>query len=298
MRGEHDWVEIALDYRCNLRCLGCRANDDTGEELLARDVLEILREARARNVPGLWIGGGEPTLRSDLLSIIATARRMGFRRVLLQTNAVRLAYAQFAAAVIRAGVTDISLNVKSHRAEVHDRLSGVPGSHALLMTGLSNVQDAGVALAADVLLTRSSLADLPQTVAHFATHGVTRFTLWLLSAADSSDPAVRSEVPELTDIESPFADAAAVADAAGVELVSLHTPPCTMPASERHRYLPARALRLLVVDPSGRSFRLEDSPFEGGSYSDVCGRCTSRPTCGGVRSDYLELHGPAALKPL
>jgi len=298
MQSEHDWVEIALDYRCNLRCLGCRANNDTGEALLARDVLAILNEARARGVPGLWLGGGEPTLRSDLLSIVATARRLGFGRVLLQTNGVRLAYPQFAEAVVRAGVTDISVNLKSHRADLHDRLSGSAGSHELLVRGLSNVRDRGVALAADVLLTRSTLPELAETVAHFATLGVTRFTLWLLSAADAADSSVRTEVPDLAEASAPFAAAAAAAAAAGVELVSLHTPPCTLPPAERHRYLPARALRLVVVDPSGRSFPLESSPFEGGSYPDVCRGCTSRTTCSGVRADYLELHGAGALRPL
>ncbi len=295
---EHDWVEIALDYRCNLRCLGCRANNDTGEELAARDVLQILREARERGVSGLWIGGGEPTLRGDLLSIVATAQRLGFARVLLQTNGVRLSYPQFADAVLRAGVTDVSLNVKSHRADVHDRLSGSEGSHELLLRGLSNLRGREVRIGADVVLTRSTLVDLAETVTQFATRGVTRFTLWLLSAADTADPAVLAEVPNLREVTSPIGNAAMAAERAGVELVSLHTPPCTMPAEHRSRYLPARALRLVVVDPSGRSFPLESSPFEGGVYPEVCARCMSRPTCGGARPDYLALHGPGALNPL
>jgi MoaA/NifB/PqqE/SkfB family radical SAM enzyme len=298
MSREHDWVEIALDYRCNLRCLGCRACEDNGERLGPAEVLQVLREARARDVPNLWIGGGEPTLRADLASIIATSRALGFSRVLLQTNGVRLAYAPFAAAVVRAGVTDVSLNVKSHRAEVHDRLSRVEGSHALLLAGLANLRTSPVRIAADILLTRATVPDLAATVTDFANRGVTRFTLWLLSAADSADPAVAAEVPSLTELADPIAEAAAAADRYGAELVSLHTPPCTLRRDHRDRYLPARSLRLVVVDPSGRSFPLENSPFEGGTFLEACGRCTSRSTCSGARSDYLSLHGPAGLNPI
>ncbi len=294
----HDWVEIALDYRCNLRCLGCRACEDTGEELAPATVARILRESRARSIPNLWIGGGEPTLRSDLGSIVATARSLGFERVLVQTNGMRLAYAPFATALVRAGVTDVSLNVKSWRAEVHDRLSRVEGSHALLQAGLANLRGTGVRIAADVLLTRATADDLPSTVAEFAERGVTKFTLWLLSAADSDDPEVAREVPPLGELSARVAEASEVAREHGAELFSLHTPPCTLPMSARDRYLPAKALRLVVIDPSGRSFPLESSPFEGGHYAEACGRCASRPTCGGVRSDYVALHGSTGLAPI
>jgi MoaA/NifB/PqqE/SkfB family radical SAM enzyme len=285
----HDWLEIALDYRCNLRCIGCRACLDTGETLTSRDVRAVLEEHR--NIKNLWIGGGEPTLREDLPNIIATARRMGFERVLLQTNALRLAYPAYARALIAAGLTDVSVNVKSHRADVHDRLSGREGAHALMLTALDHLAD--VRRAADVLVTRSTAPELPDTVRMLRDRGVTRITLWLLSAADIDDPDVHAEVPRISEVpwEATFA-------IEGVELRSLHTPPCTLPAKHAARYLPARELRLLVVDPSKRAFALETSPFEGGAYEPTCGRCSSRGLCHGPRADYVRLHGASEFVPV
>lgn len=57
------WLELALDYRCNLRCLGCRACQGGDEALAPARALARLRQARASGVDGLWLGGGEPTLR-------------------------------------------------------------------------------------------------------------------------------------------------------------------------------------------------------------------------------------------
>jgi len=298
MRGEHDWVEIALDYRCNLRCLGCRACEDTGESLSPGDVLEILREARAAGVEKLWLGGGEPTLRRELPSIIASARKLGFQRVLLQTNGVRLAYAPFTDALVSAGVTEVSFNVKTHVAATHDALSGVPGAHAHLLEGIANARRYPVVIAADVLLARATIGDLPATVRAFAARGVTRFTLWLLSAADTNDPLVTAEVPSLSEVSEHVRSAGDVARELGVELVSLHTPPCTLPEGYRQLYLPAAALRLVVIDPAKHAFPLEASPFEGGTYAEGCGRCASRPGCSGARADYLALHGAVGLEPL
>lgn len=298
MDPEHDWVEIGLDYRCNLRCLGCRACEDTGERLTATDALAILREARANGVPNLWIGGGEPTLRPELCALVARARSMGFARVLVQTNGLRLAYPEFAAALVAAGVTDVSFNVKSHRDEVNDALTRSEGSLALLRQGIANVVAHGIRASADVLLTRSTAPDLDATLRAFAALGVSRFTLWLLSAADSADPAVAREVPMLSELQAPLLAAGLAADALGVELVSLHTPPCSLPIAQRHRYLPAHALKLVVIDPSRRSFPLESSPLEGGTFVEACGRCTQRRACAGLRRDYLDLHGSDGVTPL
>lgn len=285
-----NWVEIALDYRCNLRCIGCRACDDTGERLSSNDALAILEEARAEGIEQLWIGGGEPTLRDDLCPLIARARAMGFERVLLQTNGLRLAYPKYADAIVAAGVTDVSFNLKTHDAALNDRLTAREGSQALLVEGIRNVVARGAAALGDVLLTRSTAPDLDRTIAMFAALGIRRFTLWLLSATD--DAAVAAEVPRLSELREPIARAAAL----GVELVSLHTPPCTL--NDAKLYSPARELRLLVVDPSRRSFPLESSPMEGGAYGERCGQCASRASCAGVRREYLEMHGADELIPL
>lgn len=293
-----EWVEVALDYRCNLRCLGCRACEDSGASLSPTDVLAVLREARTAGIANLWIGGGEPTLRPELPKLIAAARKLGFRRVLVQTNGVRLSYAQYAAALVHSGATDLSFNVKSHRADVHDALGRSPGSHELLLKALANVSALDVSLAADVLLARSSLPELPATIDAFAERGIRRFTLWLLSAADSDDAEVTREIPSFAELAAPLHEAFEVAARRGVELSSLHTPPCTLAAEHRARYLPAARLRLQVVDPSGRSFPLETSPFEGGRWVEGCARCSARQGCAGLREDHLRLHGSGDLAPL
>jgi MoaA/NifB/PqqE/SkfB family radical SAM enzyme len=281
-----EWIELALDYRCNLRCIGCRACVDTGESLTGARIRTLLETS---GVKKLWIGGGEPTLRDDLLAVVATARKLGYERILLQTNGLRLAYPSYVEALVRAGVTDVSVNVKSHRAEVHDALSGRDGAHELLLRALDNLRRHDVRLLADLLVTRTTGAELPETIEWFAARGIARFTLWLLSAVDVQDPVVEGEVPRIADL--PLVRASEMAERLGVELASLHTPPCTLPSAARHRFLPAKELRLRIVDPSGRAFALEESPFEGGAFQPPCGHCSERGRCNGPRADYIRLHG-------
>ena len=298
------WLEIALDYRCNLRCLGCHACHDTGERLASSEVVALLRSGRARGIQSLWLGGGEPTLRDDLLSLVRAARDLGYAPIALQTNGMRLAYADYRAAVVRAGVTEVRFNVKSHRAEVHDRLSGGEKCHALLLDALAGLAGSGVRIAADVLLTKATAADLPETISFFASRGVESLALWLLSVADAPEGqsaehlAVAAEVPRIADLIPALSAAREAARRLHVELTSLHTPPCTLPPEIRDLFTPSAALSFVVVGPDRRPFALESSPFEGGAYLEGCSQCAQRSLCGGPRADYSRLYGGAEFVPI
>jgi MoaA/NifB/PqqE/SkfB family radical SAM enzyme len=306
------WLELALDFRCNLRCLGCHACDDTGERLSSAQAASLIRSARDGGIERLWLGGGEPTLRGDLLALIRGARQLGYTEVALQTNGMRLAYGEYRDALVAAGVTEFRFNVKSHRPEVHDRLSGDVPCHALLLQAIDGLAAAAsgprragagrpgapVRVVADVLLARGTASELPELVTFFGRRGVQDFTLWLLSAADSSDPLVASEVPRIRDLWPALVAAREAAGQLGVTLSTLHTPPCTLPPELRPSFQPASGLGLLVVGPDGMPFPLEASPFEGGAYTPGCAGCSARRSCGGPRADYVKIHGDEEFVPL
>jgi MoaA/NifB/PqqE/SkfB family radical SAM enzyme len=293
-------LEIALDYRCNLRCLGCHACDGSGDSLAPGRAAALLREGFQAGARVAWFGGGEPTLREDLLALVRRARDLGYEQVVVQTNGVRLAYPAYARALLEAGVSEVRVNAKSARADVHDALSAVPGTHALLVKGLENLGSLGAKVAADVLLTASSAPHLDETVAFFADRGVKRFALWLLHAGDAQagEAAVAREVPRIADLVPALDRAAKVAGERGVELVSFHTPPCTLPAGLRRLWLPARDLDMTVVDPGGHSFALETSSYEGSGQIAACAGCAAADRCGGPRADYVRLHGAGEIRAL
>jgi MoaA/NifB/PqqE/SkfB family radical SAM enzyme len=288
-------LELALDYRCNLRCIGCRACEDRGERIPPGRAATLLREAREAGMTGAWIGGGEPTLREDLFALVRRARVLGFAEVVVQTNAMRLAYPAYARALVEAGVTEVRVNAKSARAEVHDRLSGEQGAHALLLRALENLSALPVRIAADVLLARSTAPHLDETVTFFADRGVRHFALWLLYGGELP---IDGEIPRISDIVPAFERAHALAHARGLELVSFHTPPCTLPPRLRAAWQPAKDLGIDVVDASGHRFPLHTSPFEGAGHVAACAGCAAADRCGGPRADYVRLHGAGEFRAL
>lgn len=291
------WVELTPSYRCNNQCLGCFASSpDAGPEMSDREVLDALARGLRDGATGLWLGGGEPTLARTTLRIAQAARRMGYARVKLQTNGMMLSYAEYAQRARDAGVTEVAFSIKGATAATHDRLARTAGCFDLMVQGIAQCRARGLALEGDALVYRSNARELPDIVSDGLARGLSRLRVWLLSATDD---AARDEAPRIADVTPHLTRAAdrLPPNAPDDALVSLHTPPCTIPAGyERLRFF-APELGLRVVNPGGRAFMLEDSPIEGGAFLPRCEGCALRTRCNGPRAEYISAHGDAEFAP-
>lgn len=285
------WLELTLDYRCNLRCLGCRACLGEGGSMSPQEMVKWLLWGRSKGIEGLWIGGGEPTLRDELFSLIAHARKVGYTKVLLQTNGLRLSYETYVKQLKKSGLTRVQFNIKSADPNVHDRLSGQEGAFELAVKAIENCRLNDLSIWADILLTKSTIEGLATTFDDLAQRGVEGVFLWLLSASDLNDTEVTSEIPSLTAVSRYLAEAMIVANQRGLIVHSLHTPVCTVLESIAEVVTPAVDLKLIVTNPGGHSFALEESPIEGGAYVQACSECRLRTRCSGPRPDYIQLFG-------
>lgn len=292
------WLELTPDYRCNQRCVGCGAVDAGGPSLSARDLLAAIIDGRRQGIKQLWIGGGEPTLRRDLLPLVREARARGYTRVRLQTNAAMLAYPEVATKLAQAGVTDIAVSIKGPDAASHDRLARAEGSFDLLCRGIASARAIGLPIEGDVLAYRSTARRIPEIVGSFFARGVARFRIWMM-APDPRDSEALAEEPRWSEVARGVEEALllGLADDDPEHVISLHTPPCTLDDRAARARFFAPELGLLVHDASGHRFALESSELEGGSFPAACEGCALRSRCNGVRAPYVARHGDRELTP-
>lgn len=293
------WIELTPDYRCNNRCVGCFSVSDDGASMSTREAFATLARGRTTGATWLWLGGGEPTIRKDFFPIVREARRLGYDRIRVQTNGMMLSYEAFAARCADEGVTEIALSIKGPTAEIHDRYARTPGTFDLMVRGAEHARARRMTLEGDVLVYARTAHLLPEIVRVFHAQGVVRFRVWLLSSAGCTEPSVREEVPRIGDVIPHLVAAMALGSSRDpVHVVSLHTPPCTLPADARRARFDAAAYGLWVMNPGGHAFRLETSPIEGGAYLSTCEGCAFRQRCTGPRRDYLEIHGADEFSPV
>jgi radical SAM protein with 4Fe4S-binding SPASM domain len=119
-------VQIDLTYRCNERCVHCYLDHDDHGEMTTTEIKHLLDEMADAGVFILTLSGGEIFLRKDFFEILGHARDLMFC-VKLKTNAVLIREKE-AARLRDLGIESIQISIYSHRAEVHDAITLVPGS--------------------------------------------------------------------------------------------------------------------------------------------------------------------------
>lgn len=211
---------LQLGTRCNNACVFCAAASE--RELHApAPTTELLLDA-ADAVPAgetLAFVGGEPTLHDDLPSLVRRAKRKA-GRVVLQTNARRLAYPSYAESLAQAGVDAIDVSLHGSTEAMHDYHTSVVGSFRQTLRGAANGASVGMNVVMTCVVTRSNFRHLAEVVAVAQAIGAkaVRFQAPRFSGRALS---ARDRIVAHTDLVVPYLKRAVVAGRAhGLDVVA------------------------------------------------------------------------------
>jgi radical SAM protein with 4Fe4S-binding SPASM domain len=119
-------VHLDLTYRCNERCIHCYLDHDDHGEMTTAEIKDLLDQMADAGVFYLTLSGGEILMRRDFFEIVEHARSRTFC-IKLKTNGVLIREKE-AARLRELGVESVQISVYSHRPEVHDAVTKMPGS--------------------------------------------------------------------------------------------------------------------------------------------------------------------------
>ena len=156
-------VQLDLTYRCNERCVHCYLDHDDHGEMTTAEIRGLLDQLADAGVFFLILSGGEIFLRTDLLEIVEYARKL-LCSVKLKTNAVMIRKAK-AERIAALGVESVQISVYSHRAEVHDAITKLPGSFRRTIEGARLLRANGVKVSFANVLMKHNANDYPEVQA-------------------------------------------------------------------------------------------------------------------------------------
>lgn len=155
---EINYLRISITDRCNLRCVYCMPMDGMtfvpGPELLTPEEIErIVQAAAEAGFRKVRLTGGEPTLRQDVVEIVARVAHIpAIREVVMTTNGLRLPWV--AERLAQAGLRRVNIHIDTLN---ETRLNGVMRLNSLdkVWAGIQAAERAGlVPLKLNVVVTR------------------------------------------------------------------------------------------------------------------------------------------------
>ncbi len=212
------WVTLGCNNGCGF-CPQREARSDGEPGRFAPDAVAAQVSEAARSGQVVALVGGEPTIRPDLLALVALARREGARGVVVQTNGRRLAYAAYSRELTAAGASAVDVSLHGSTASMHDFHTGVAGSFAQTATGLGVARAAGLRVGVTSVLTRSNYRHASEIVRLAATRGASAVHL-VLARPVGDAPLAPSLRPNPTLAAPYLAAAARLAQSLGLAVLA------------------------------------------------------------------------------
>lgn len=296
----NDCYEIILNHNCDLACGFCSQSDfDPKIKSGLKDAVRHIYTAKKLDYKRLGFSGGEALLRADLPFLAATARKVGFKTVRLQTNGVRLADAALCRRLAAAGLNVCKFTFPGHTAPVHDRLTGAAGSFKKSLRGLDNMLALKLAVGVNIPAVKYNYRGLPAALRFFMDRGVANFTLIYPIYVGNMRKNFKALGVSMPEASGSIVAALDFAQAAGLgikDVKALNMPPCLL-SGHGDKAVDLYKFNTTVASPLGLSWDLDSNIAADKAAGPICAACIFRRRCPGVDYHYLELFGWKGFRP-
>lgn len=289
-------IDIIMGYACNVQCDYCTVTDEMrSNNMTTSQVADALKYGADEGLDAVAFGGGEPTLRKDLVKLTRLAKKLGYKKIKISSNGLMYAYGEFVDRLVDAGANQFNLALMGWNAGMYRRIMGDAKQFELVQQGVANLVARDALVVGDVIMKNDTCRELEETVEFWAELGVERFVFWLLSLTDRAAAFPEMLVPVST-LRPYMFKAFEVGRRRGIPVHSRHIPLCMLPGYTDHVW-DVRADRILIVTPESR-FWLSESRITANAFVEKCQRCAKRALCMGIRRDYLEHVGDGEVVPV
>ncbi len=223
-----EWVaparmDLAVTYRCNLKCTKCylgTKGEEEFKELSFKEWLEVYDILWKQGVPQIVFTGGEPLLRGDIVPLIAEADEFITGLITNGTMLANLADDLYSASLDYAQVT-----IESSKPEEHDRMTGVSGSHKATVAGIEAALKAGLNVTTNTTLTKRNAGSFNSLIEFLSSIGVKHVACnTLICSGKGSACRIESGLSD-EELIKHLVSAKEAADKIGVEL-QWYSPTC------------------------------------------------------------------------
>jgi len=157
-------MDLALTFQCQNNCVHCYAGGPhQTAELTTQQWKEVIKKLEDIGVFIATFTGGEPTLKPDLQELLKFAQDSGIVTGLV-TNGRKLKDNEYVKSLEDAGLDFVQITLESHKAAVHDRITGAKGSWTETVAGIRNAVKTQIYVTTNTTLNKYNATDFLDTL--------------------------------------------------------------------------------------------------------------------------------------
>jgi len=288
---------IVTGYNCNNNCLFCSISRE--KRAFNRDFPEIANDLKLQYSCGcraVEFIGGEVTIRNDFLSLIRTARKLGYRYISLETNGRMFSDPTFVRRSVSAGLTHVLFSIHGHNDAIHDALTRSPGSYAQAMKGVRNtVKFKKVVVLSNYVINKLNFRFVDEYLDAMRVYRIDTFHFSFVNPQGNALNNASKIIPRISDVNTCLLDA--IDRHKGMRIKILNIPPCllglrTQQILNSHdkcqRYISSESQKLLSMRTE--LVNLKHKPAK-------CQKCVFFDNCDGIWKKYFYMYGSDELRP-
>lgn len=293
-------ADIKIGYLCNNQCLFCVQGDRrrTLGNRPGEDIKKSIALAKKQGCDEIVFTGGEATLRDDFIDLVAYAKRQRFKRIQIQTNGRMFAYLDMCKKAVAAGANEFSPALHGDTAELHDHLTGAPGSFSQTVQAIRNLKMLGQRVITNSVITKPNYKRLPLLAELLVSLGVDQYQFAFVHIVGSAAVNHKEIVPKVSLIMPYVKKGLDIGINAGVSVMTEAIPYCLMRGYEQYvaeRVIPdGMVIEYERVIDDYREYRNTIGKAKG----PACKKCACYDGCEGPWKEYPELYGWKEFKPI
>ncbi len=299
--------EIIVGFLCNENCRFCSIAYNMHHKKTIMPLNEIKKNidyAKKLNAPVISFTGGEPTIVPHLVDAIKYANEKEFEEIEIQTNGRMFSYDKFVKKIVEAGANRFLVSIHSHKSEISDMLTRVPGSWAQTFQGIRNLKkflDKGEIkeLRTNTVINKINYRKLPTTMEFLYNMDLTAYHLSPTIVDGNALDNIDEIVPKFSEISFFVKKAIDLAKSRNKTVFLYSLLPCIIPGYQNYivDMISEKSTDTIL---SGRGFKASiwKHKFKHRVKQDSCKKCKFYNMCPGPWKRYVTFFGFDEFKPI
>lgn len=305
---EKIWL-VMTGFSCNNNCVMCstkpkaKVYSDRSTEEIIKDLLKGKKQDYKR----VEFTGGEPTIRSDILNLIKTAKDLGYEEIALSTNARMFSYDSFCQNAVKNGLNRVTFTLNGHNSKLGHAISRTEGSFQQTIQGVKNLLKCSkMDVSANTVPLKVNYRYLPQIGKLIRGLGINAWNILDLIPDGYAQDLYNILSIRITDLSSTFNNLKNIIK--DFHLVTFFDFPLCIFSPDFREESYTNFITAEGRTQIGKQIGYKPKRFEksvNNFYEDihkkrinVCQSCRFSKSCGGIWKNYLNLYGEEEIESL